>query len=384
MSANINPLANPKGANKVCELCEKPAYIQCTKCFVTFYCGKEHQEDDWVAIHKKVCQLLIPVRTPVPYYTLEAEREQHCSQILERQKLLMEVSQRVAEKKLFEKRHKESLPAALLSLRSAMDIYGTSGVQLVPAYLLLAEANIGLGNLSPAEQYLSWADWTVVRTPDCSRTVRHKLHRCMGRLFIVKGNLEGALFHLANDIYYASEEYGQDSIVTCGGYYLMADVFFRQGKMDIVNSLYTEVANTWHTHLSRLLEKHIENTITPEESFDEAQQAEADQMLRSMLDVPDGCPEQQPNQSAALAHSLGMLWLLGGDPDKALEFGKRALLSSQLVPDCSLTEPIQRLLQLAEEDLNAAKKGWPDLPHYPSAHTENQHSAQCSGGKIAL
>lgn len=58
----------------------------------------------------------------------------------------------------------------------------------------------GLANLSPAEQYLSWADWTVVRTPDCSRTVRHKLHRCMGRLFIVKGNLEGALFHLANDV----------------------------------------------------------------------------------------------------------------------------------------------------------------------------------------
>lgn len=55
----------------------------------------------------------------------------------------MEVSQRVAEKKLFEKKHKESLPAALLSLRSAMDIYGTGGVELVPAYLLLAEANIG-------------------------------------------------------------------------------------------------------------------------------------------------------------------------------------------------------------------------------------------------
>ncbi|KAJ8264915.1 hypothetical protein COCON_G00140140 [Conger conger] len=378
MSANINPLANPKGANKVCELCEKPAYIQCTKCFVTFYCGKEHQDDDWVAIHQKVCQLLIPVRTPVPYYTLEAEREQHYTQILDRQKLLMEISQRVAEKKLFEKRHKESLPAALLSLHSAMDIYGTSGVQLVPAYLLLAEANIGLANLSPAEQYLSWADWTVVRTPDCGRTVRHKLHRCMGRLFIVKGDLEGALFHLANDIYYASEQYGQDSIVTCGGYYLMADVFFRQRKMDIVNSLYTEVANTWHSHLSRLLEKHIENTITPEESFDEAQQAEADQMLRSLLDVPDGGPKQQPAQSAALAHSLGILWLLDGDPEKALEFGRRALGYCQMVQDCWLTDPICRLLHLAEEGLDAAQKGSPDSPPCPSAPPEHQRSALLS------
>lgn len=49
---------------------------------------------------------------------------------------------------------------------------------------------------------------------------------------------------------------------------------------------------------------------------DETQQAEADQMLRSMLDVPDGGPEQRPERSAALAHSLGMLWLLDGEPEK--------------------------------------------------------------------
>ncbi|KAI1892535.1 hypothetical protein AGOR_G00134590 [Albula goreensis] len=380
MSEVINPLANPKGANKLCELCEKPAYIQCTKCFVTFYCDREHQNDDWVAIHKKVCQLLIPVRTPAPYYTLEAEREHHAAQIVQRQKQLMEISQTVAEKKLFEKSYKESLPAALLSLRSAMDAYGTSCVQLVPAYLLLAEANIGLGNLSPAEQYLSWAEWTVLRTTNCSQTVHHKLHRCMGRLLIVKGNLEEALFHLSNDIYYASEEYGQDSIVTCGGYFLMADIFFKQGKMDIVRSLYTEVAKTWHSHLSKLLEKQIKDTLTPEETFDEAQQAEADQMLRSMLNVPEECSTERADQPAVVAHSLAMLWLLGNDPKKALEFGKRALLSSQLVPDCSLTEPIQRLVQLAGEDLKAASESWPNLSPCSSAHSQHQHSIQFSQG----
>lgn len=42
-------------------------------------------------------------------------------------------------------------------------------------------------------------------------------------------------------IYFASEEYGLDSTVTCRGYFLMADVFAKQGKMPIARSLYSEV-----------------------------------------------------------------------------------------------------------------------------------------------
>jgi len=33
----IDPLANAKGVVRVCELCQKPAYIQCSDCRVTFY-----------------------------------------------------------------------------------------------------------------------------------------------------------------------------------------------------------------------------------------------------------------------------------------------------------------------------------------------------------
>lgn len=42
-------------------------------------------------------------------------------------------------------------------------------------------------------------------------------------------------------IYFATEEYGLDSTVTSGGYFLMADVFAKQGKSPIVHSLYLEV-----------------------------------------------------------------------------------------------------------------------------------------------
>ncbi|XP_029520196.1 zinc finger MYND domain-containing protein 12 isoform X1 [Oncorhynchus nerka] len=349
LTSAINPLANPRGAKKLCELCQNLAYLQCTKCRVTFYCDTEHQQADWVGIHEKICQLLIPIRTAMPFHSLQADRDHHRAQILHRQEELIEISRAVAQKKLFEGKYQESLPAAQLSLRCAMDVYGPSAVQLVPAYLLLAEANVGLGSLSQAEGYLSQAEWTVMKTPECSHTVRHQLHRNLGRLYTATENLEGALLHFANDVYYASEEYGLDNIVTCGGYFLMANVFIKQEKMDIASSLYTEVASTWHSHLTKLLETHTPGSMTLEHSFDEAQQAEADQMLRAMLKVQESSPKQATAQNTLVAHSLAMLWFLGGSPDKALEFGRKALQSSQLVPDHSLTEPIQGLLQLAAE-----------------------------------
>ena len=33
----LNPLANPKGVNKLCELCQKPAFLECLDCRVTYY-----------------------------------------------------------------------------------------------------------------------------------------------------------------------------------------------------------------------------------------------------------------------------------------------------------------------------------------------------------
>ncbi|XP_048872374.1 zinc finger MYND domain-containing protein 12 isoform X3 [Brienomyrus brachyistius] len=240
MSSTINPLANPKGTKKVCELCQKPAHIQCTGCRVTFYCDAEHQQADWAAIHQKVCQLLTPLRTPIPFHVLKAEREHHRAQRLERQEQLIEISRATAQRKLFEKNHWEALPAAQLCLYSATDVYGPGAVQLVPAYLLLAEANIGLGRFSQAEEYLAQAEWIIMKTPECSLGVRHQLHRNLGRLHAATENFEEALFHLANDVYYASEEFGLDSTVACGGYILMANIFFKQKKFDIAMSLCTE------------------------------------------------------------------------------------------------------------------------------------------------
>lgn len=59
------------------------------------------------------------------------------------QKHLIEFCYTVAQKYLLEGKHEDAVPAALHSLRFRMARHGLSSVELVPAYLLLAEASLG-------------------------------------------------------------------------------------------------------------------------------------------------------------------------------------------------------------------------------------------------
>lgn len=55
----------------------------------------------------------------------------------------MELSRAAAKSWVSVGKYSEAMPAAQLSLRCAIDIYSPDVVELVPAYLLLAEASIG-------------------------------------------------------------------------------------------------------------------------------------------------------------------------------------------------------------------------------------------------
>ncbi|TMS15736.1 Zinc finger MYND domain-containing protein 12 [Larimichthys crocea] len=296
-TSEIIPLALPKGTEKLCELCERRANLQCAKCRVTFYCDADHQQADWVGIHERICQLLVPIRMAT-LWSLQQEGQIE----MQLKKLeLIEICRLVAQSKLSEGKHQEALPAAQFCLRCSKDVHGPTNVEMVPAYLLLAEANLGMGNLAVVAELLSQAEWAVLKSPECGHGVQHWLHRSLGQLHMATGNLEAALLYFANDIYFASEEYGLDSTVTCNGYFLMADVFAKQGKMPIVRSLYSENDS-----------------------------------------------RKDSAQIALVAHCLAMLWFLGGDFLKALGFCSTALQASQLIPNHDLTEPIQALLQLVQ------------------------------------
>ena len=49
------------------------------------FSSAEHQKADWLGIHEKICQLLIPLRTPVPFLGSEEERQHRKQQQVVRQ-----------------------------------------------------------------------------------------------------------------------------------------------------------------------------------------------------------------------------------------------------------------------------------------------------------
>ena len=59
---------------------------------------------------------------------------------------------------------------------------------------------LGLGRLEQAEEYLAQAQWTVLKTPECSNAIKSKLYRNLGLLYAAKGQYEEALTQLANDV----------------------------------------------------------------------------------------------------------------------------------------------------------------------------------------
>lgn len=68
-----------------------------------------------------------------------------------------------------------------------------------------------------AEEYLSQARWTVLKSTDCSNATHSLLHRNLGLLYMAKENHEEARYHLANDVseHLKTRDAFKDSSVEC-------------------------------------------------------------------------------------------------------------------------------------------------------------------------
>uniref|UniRef100_A0A670ZIK9 Zinc finger MYND-type containing 12 n=1 Tax=Pseudonaja textilis TaxID=8673 RepID=A0A670ZIK9_PSETE len=308
------PLAQPRQKKRRCELCLGPATVRCAACLVTYYCDVDHQNADWVSVHTKICQLLIPLRAAPPFYTSEKERKLGEEQRRNREIFLAEVTYETAQNFLIKGHYEDAIPAALHSLKFSISIYGPSAVELVPAYILLAETSLGLGHLSQGEEYLSQGQWIVLKNTHCSYAIQSKLYRNLGLLHAAKGNFDESLYHLANDVYFACCAFGTTSnVAVSGGYFHMANVFSHQNKMDVVDSLYCEVSvdllSVEDGVEEDVLGKELE-TLPPLPPPDEKQQAEAMQMLNSILHFREASLRPQPEKEAKLLHALAMFHFL--------------------------------------------------------------------------
>ncbi|XP_074970293.1 zinc finger MYND domain-containing protein 12 isoform X1 [Phalacrocorax aristotelis] len=289
-------------------------------------------------------------------------------QLVKQQKSAIDLAYSTAREFVLDGKHKEAVPAALRALRLSAEAYGSNSVQLVPVYLLLAEASTGVGHLPEASKYLSQAEWIVLSTPGCSVAVQYKLQRSLGLFCAAKGNFEQALYHLANDVYLASSAFGLKSVETSGGYFHMANVFFRQNKMDVANSLYAEVTDIWHAFLVKSVQAQeqilksrpemsplTEDKEGSEDHLTETWQAEAIRVLNAVLDIRERAPKQQPGETARVLHALAMLYYLIVDLSKAREAGMKAFGLMKQLPQRESLEAVGHLLELINSKPSYAK-----------------------------
>ncbi|XP_062519598.1 uncharacterized protein LOC134194672 [Corticium candelabrum] len=137
-------------------------------------------------------------------------------------------------------------------LRTAVEIHGMNSTELIPSYLILGAACIGLSRILQAEKYLSQAQWLLLKNPSCDNSVKCRVFRQLGLLYTARRKFEKARHSLAEDIYHSSMTYGYSSVNVAAGYYHLGSVFFKK----IVQKLET-LFTTTSSRCGRSFFKHL-------------------------------------------------------------------------------------------------------------------------------
>jgi len=360
----VYPLAFPKSISHKCEICGKTATRMCTNCRVTYYCSEEHQTADNVGIHDKICSSLASLRLKQPFLPSEEERLERDREIRERKIHLTEMTRMIGERHVFQDRFEAAVPAALASLKLAIEVYGPRSVQLIPSYLILAEASLGLKQFNQCWEYLSQAQYTVLQQHDqAPLAITSQLARNMAQLSIARKEYDEAARHLANDIYDASLFYGTEHHKVAGGYFLLGKVFKLMNRPEATESLYTQVTQMWYTYLRRLLQTRVvfsdmdailgknddknDEETTDSSKLDLATEAEAQNTFQTLLNYRIDTYQTNPllQEINKIQHCLTILYFLARDYVQVHE-------SMNKIKDCTMKEieeDQQRILKFLDQ-----------------------------------
>jgi tetratricopeptide (TPR) repeat protein len=246
----INPLTLPKGQDFKCELTGEQATIKAELCGVQYYYrSSEHKELDFAAIRTKIAPLEAIVRNPGPVATSE-DRIKQRAQIEDAKMGLVEICEDAARAYLAAGNYEYAVPPALHALRYSMELYPEKGPRLVPAYLLLAESNLGLGRAGKTEEFLSMVQWTILQSSEESvgHDIRGRFHHNFGKLHRATGALDDALRELGAAIYHCALEYGPEHVLTSGAYFDLGDVFFLKNQVEPALASFDKVVDIWYKY----------------------------------------------------------------------------------------------------------------------------------------
>ena len=158
-------------------------------------------------------------------------------------------------------------------------IFNEKSIELLPAYFILAEANIGMGGakLKKAEEFLIAANWNLLKSgqsgggddgragAEDTTVTREELERftaslniTFGRLFMAQNRPnahEKALDKLTRGIYQECVEYGPESIYVCPSYFYMGQLFQQSRQLVNAKAFFQKIIQIWRNFI-------IENDLT--------------------------------------------------------------------------------------------------------------------------
>ncbi|OUM69893.1 hypothetical protein PIROE2DRAFT_2084, partial [Piromyces sp. E2] len=199
-----------------------------------------------------------------------------------------------------------------------------------------------LKNFKQAEDYLLLAKYALFKSKKQDFKIRYQLHRNLGILYIFKKQYKEAIVELSNDIYYSSLIHGPEHI--CGGYFQLGNVFYNLQKYNNTLSAYSHVIRIWNSYFKE------KNT----ELFDEALQAEAQNMFTRILEIRDELlPEGRKNiELAEVYMAFGQLYYITKKYIQSKHNFEQALKRYQLEYNSSNINIIQIKSFLREIELN--------------------------------
>jgi len=214
---------------------------------------------------------------------------------------------------------------------------------------------LGLKRSKQAEEFLSLANWSVLKHPECSNAIRSQLHRNFGKLYASQGKYQEALRQLSNDVYYSSLEIGPEHVDTAGGYYHMANIFYSQNRIENALALYDKVVDIWYKFLAS-----VRNNAEVTDVLGEAQLAEAMDMMTKILGMRHKILGENHIATGEALYTQGLLRLFMGEKQAAQEdiTGALEVYSEHLGVDHPSTKDVHDVLQqLNEEALFGQSRG---------------------------
>jgi tetratricopeptide (TPR) repeat protein len=324
----INQLARPKNTKYECEVCGKPAALKCSEC-PTYYCTQEHFDVDWRGIRHLIAGDIMVLRERPKMIGSEEEREKRAKELEDIRKELLDLCTETAQKHLVQAKYELAVPGALQSLKLAIEVYGSEATELVPSYLLLAEANLGLRRLKIAEEFLSLANWNILKHPQAGSSMMSNLQRNFGRLYAAQQRYNEALQAFATDIYHSSLEFGPENIRSAPSYFHMGRVFQSHQKSDRASSFYAKVVDIYTSFLEDWLNADGQPGLGESFEITAVEVEEAIEIIKHIIDYRDKRDEDEKTErshteTAEGRYTLGLLFVFTND----LAGGKECLVQA--------------------------------------------------------